>query len=343
MSASEPRDPKERLLRVLRKHAVDRPPVICAGGSMTAAVLEAIGEDAPLPAAHSSPVMMANLCAQIQHRTGFENLGVPLCTTIEAEALGSHVSTGSLTCEPTIIREAFRDVSSAQFPQPDAVLNRGRVPVFLEATRILARDYPALPVLANLIGPTSTAAATVDPVAFLKGLRKDREHAHRLVAAVTRFLCSLATRLIEHGATVIVIHDDTATPALLGLTLFQEFTTRYLATLIEHIHGSGTPVILHLCGNLVDALPLLAHLGSDALSVGATTSVRAVKEVAPSLPVMGNVSTMKLHLGNPAWVEARAERLLAEGVDILAPACGLSVRTPLANIHALTKISGKAS
>ena len=243
---------------------------------------------------------------------------MPLCTTIEAEALGSHVSTGSLTCEPTIIREAFRDVSSAQFPQPDAVLNRGRVPVFLETTRILARDYPALPVLANLIGPTSTAAATVDPVAFLKGLRKDREHAHRLVAAVTRFLCSLATRLIEHGATVIVIHDDTATPALLGLTLFQEFTTRYLATLIEHIHGSGTPVILHLCGNLADALPLLAHLGSDALSVGATTSVRAVKEVAPSLPVMGNVSTMKLHLGNPAWVEARAERLLAEGVDILA-------------------------
>ncbi len=63
MSASEPRDPKERLLRVLRKHPVDRPPVICAGGSMTAAVLEAIGEDASLPAAHSSPVLMANLCA----------------------------------------------------------------------------------------------------------------------------------------------------------------------------------------------------------------------------------------------------------------------------------------
>ena len=52
--------------------------------------------------------------------------------------------------------------------------------------------------------------------------------------------------------------------------------------------------------------------------MGTATSVRAVKEVAPSLPVMGNVSTMKLHLGNPAWVEARAERLLAEGVDILA-------------------------
>jgi len=337
MSAVMPQNPKERLLWVLQKRAIDRPPVICAGGSMTAAVLEAIGEDAPLPAAHSDPVLMAKLCVQIQHRTGFENLGVPLCTTIEAEALGSQVDLGSLTCEPTITREAFRDVSSAQFPTPDALLNRGRVPVFLEATRILARDYPMFPVLANLIGPTSTAAAIVDPVAFMKGLRKDREHAHRLVAAVTRFLCSLATRLIEQGATVIVIHDDTATPELLGPALFQEFTARYLATLIEHIHKSGAPVILHLCGKLADALPLLIDLGLDALSVDAPTSVRAVKQAAPWLPVMGNVSTVKLHLGNPASIGARAERLLAEGVDILAPGCGLSVKTPLANIQVLTK------
>jgi [methyl-Co(III) methanol-specific corrinoid protein]:coenzyme M methyltransferase len=196
MSAVQPQNPKERLLWVLQKGAVDRPPVICAGGSMTAAVLEAIGEDAPLPAAHNDPVLMAKLCAQIQHQTRFENLGVPLCTTIEAEALGSQVDLGSLTCEPTITREAFSDAAAAQFPSPDVLLNRGRVPVFLEATRILARDFPTLPVLANLIGPTSTAAAIVDPVAFMKGLHKHREHAHRLVAAVTRFLCGLERRTV---------------------------------------------------------------------------------------------------------------------------------------------------
>ncbi len=35
-------------------------------------------------------------------------------------------------------------------------------------------------------------------------------------------------------------------------------------------------------------------------------------------------------------------RLLAEGVDILAPACGLSTRTPLANIQALVSAARDA-
>jgi [methyl-Co(III) methanol-specific corrinoid protein]:coenzyme M methyltransferase len=55
---------------------------------------------------------------------------------------------------------------------------------------------------------------------------------------------------------------------------------------------------------------------------------------------MGNASTIKLHFGNPASIEALASRLLAEGVDILAPGCGLSAKTPLANIQVLTRISG---
>jgi [methyl-Co(III) methanol-specific corrinoid protein]:coenzyme M methyltransferase len=101
-------------------------------------------------------------------------------------------------------------------------------------------------------------------------------------------------------------------------------------------------VIVHLCGKLAGSLPLLIDLGPDALSVDAATNVRAVKEAAPTLPVMGNASTVKLHLGNPTSIEALALRLLAEGVDILAPGCGLSVRTPLANIQALTKMSGNA-
>ena len=32
--------PKERLLKVLRKEPVDRPPVICTGGMMNAAIVE---------------------------------------------------------------------------------------------------------------------------------------------------------------------------------------------------------------------------------------------------------------------------------------------------------------
>lgn len=131
---------------------------------------------------------------------------------------------GTGTREPTLTQEAFPNLAAVCLSPVEVLLERGRVPVFLAATARLARDYPTLPVLANLIGPTSTAAALVAPLAFIKGLRKERERAHQVVTSVTRFLCGMATRLIEHGADVIVIHDDTATPALLGPDLFWEFT-----------------------------------------------------------------------------------------------------------------------
>lgn len=111
--------------------------------------------------------------------------------------------------------------------------------------------------------------------------------------------------------------------------------------LIAHIQSRGTPVIVHLCGDLTSILPWLVKLGAHALSVDAATSVRAAKATAPELPIMGNLSTVKLHLGDPDSIATRAHQLLAEGVDILGPGCGLSHDTPLVNIQALTRTRGR--
>lgn len=52
--------PKQRLLRVLRKEPVDRPPVICTGGMMNAAIVEIMQQTGhTLPEAHLDPQRMA--------------------------------------------------------------------------------------------------------------------------------------------------------------------------------------------------------------------------------------------------------------------------------------------
>jgi [methyl-Co(III) methanol-specific corrinoid protein]:coenzyme M methyltransferase len=51
---------------------------------------------------------------------------------------------------------------------------------------------------------------------------------------------------------------------------------------------------------------------------------------------MGNVSTTALQNAEPERIALRTRQLVAEGVDIIAPACGLSTSTPLDNIRALT-------
>jgi len=87
---------KERLAKALKNEKVDRPPCICPGGMMnmvTAELMDVAG--ITWPEAHLNPEMMANLAIASYENKCFENVGVPFCMTIEAEAMGSQVTMGS--------------------------------------------------------------------------------------------------------------------------------------------------------------------------------------------------------------------------------------------------------
>jgi len=108
--------PKERLERALNKKGAERPPVICPGGMMNAAIVEVMKKGGrTLPEAHHNAALMASLAEDVNAYTGFENFGVPFCMTVEPEALGSGVDYGSLSCEPKITREIFPSAKDVGF------------------------------------------------------------------------------------------------------------------------------------------------------------------------------------------------------------------------------------
>jgi [methyl-Co(III) methanol-specific corrinoid protein]:coenzyme M methyltransferase len=329
--------PAERLKDVLAKRKIDRPPVICTGGMMNAAVVDVMQTSGhTLPAGHFDATKMAGLATAVQQATGFENLGVPFCMTVEAEVLGSTIDFGSLACEPKIARERFPSSAAAVFQTPRSLHDAGRIRTVVEATTLLARSHPELPVIASLTGPISTAASLVDPMQFLRDLRKDREHAHRVIDKVSNFLVDYAQLLIEGGATAICIGDPTATGEILGPRMFEEYAVPYLNRVLNGIRSCRVPAILHVCGNLDQVRPLLPRLAADALSTDAMVNLARLKQEFPQLTAMGNLSTYLLESGPAEKVASQTERLLHDGVDIIAPACGLSTASPLENIRALT-------
>jgi MtaA/CmuA family methyltransferase len=330
--------PKERLLRVLRKESVDRPPVICTGGMMNAAIVEVMQQTGhTLPEAHSDAQRMAELAQDIQSFTGFENIGVPFCTTIEAELLGSQIDLGTLACEPKIVREKFPSVSQVEFHDVDALLRSGRVPVVVEAAHRIARVNTELPVIASLTGPISTAAAVVDPMTFYKELRKNPAGAHRLLDYVTRLLCAFVEQLVAgEGAAVIAVGDPSATGEILGPALFEQFALRYLNQLADHVHALGVPLIVHICGDLKRVRHLVPQLHADALSTDAMISLPALKADYPQVTTMGNLSTFALQWNSAEKIAAATRTLVSSGIDIISPACGLSTSTKLESVRAMT-------
>ena len=95
------------------------------------------------------------------------------------------------------------------------------------------------------------------------------------------------------------------------------------------------PTIVHICGNVKNLGDSLALLSAAAVSIDSLVGIATLKELAPKQVTMGNVSTFLLEKGDPEQLAKNARRCLLEGVDILAPACGISPGTPVANIRAV--------
>jgi len=331
--------PKERLQRVLQKKSIDRPPVICTGGMMNAAVVDIMQNTGQtLPEAHFDDKLMAALAGEVYQGTGFENLGVPFCMTVEAEVLGSDIDFGTLACEPKIAREVFPSVSQVVYRDINKMVQRGRIGTIIQATHLLSKKYPDIPVIGNLTGPVSTAASIVDPMPFLKELRKNPANTHRVLDYVSQTLREFAGLMIENGADLISIGDPTATGEILGPKMFEEYALYYLNQVIDAIHARGVPVIVHICGNMNAVKHLLPQLKADAVSTDAVVNLRLLKEEIPTLTTMGNVSTYLLEMGNANTVAAQTRKLVADGIDIISPACGLSTASALQNIQAMTHI-----
>ncbi len=336
---------KERLLRVLHKESVDRPPVICTGGMMNAAIVEIMKKTGhTLPEAHLDAQRMADLALDIHEYTGFENIGIPFCMTVEAELLGSPVDHGTLECEPKIASEIFPSLTQVEFRDIDQLVHSGRINVVVDAAHELARRRPDVPIVASLTGPVSTAASIVDPLTFYKELRKHPADAHRVLEYVTDLLAAFADRLLDgQGASAIAIGDPSATGELLGPKIFEEYAVRYINKLADRVHAKGAPFIVHICGDVKRVKPQLVSIRADALSTDAMISLPALKAEYPHITTMGNLSTFALQWNQAEKIAKMTRNLVADGIDIISPACGLSTSTHLESIQAMTRTVKEAA
>lgn len=331
--------PKERILRTFNKKTIDRPPVICPGGMMNSAVVEVMNRTGhKLPEGHHDGRIMAELAKDVHEITGFENFGIPFCMTVEAEVLGSEINYGTLSCEPKIQTEVFSSVSNVEFIQLGAMEKNKRVNSILGAINELSNKHTDVPVVGSLTGPVSAAASIVDPIPFLKELRKKASDSHRVMDYASDHIIELARLMIESGANVISIADPTATGEILGPKLFDEYAVRYLNKVIDAIHAMDTPVIVHICGKMNAVKKYIPTIKSDAISTDAFVSLKLLKEEYPELTTMGNLSTFLLESGNEENIASQTRRLVNDGINIIAPACGLSTATPVKNIASMTRV-----
>lgn len=322
---------KERLLRTLRGQEKDGIPVICPGGMMNGGVTEIVSQ---VYGNHNLlPKKMAEASVLIHEQTGFENYGVPFCMTCEAEALGAKISEGDAFMEPRVITYVDASYHQLMAKDPKSLIESSRMGNVVEAVGRLKNK--TIPVIGNITGPISTASSIVDPLFFLKSLKKDPVAANTFLEYVITYLIQFAQEMVREGADVIAISDPTATGEILGKKNFEVFVLPLYEVFFEKMKALDTPVILHICGNAKNILTSLDKLDASALSFDSIVNMREAKSQIHR-PLMGNVSTQLLQNGHPTKILGITANAVDSGVDIVAPACGLGMSTPTENLRAMT-------
>lgn len=327
--------PKERLQLVLEKKPVDRPPCICPGGMMnmvTAGLMDAA--NVYMPDAHTDARKMADLAKAVYEKDCFENYGVPFCMTVEAEEMGAKVNFGSTVYEPHVVEYVIDTVCSwDKLPKLDC--NNGRAKVVLDAIRILREETEGVPIVGNLTGPISTASSIMEPVIFYKELRKKNADAHAYMEFITDQLIAFGRAQIEAGADVIAISDPSGTGEIMGPKYFQEFAVTYLNKLLDGLQKEKLGTIVHICGQMNPVYKEVNQVHSDILSFDSIVPMREAREHLQERILMGNVSTYALEFADPEKVKALTRNCMKNGSNIISPACGLGMKSPLVNVQAI--------
>lgn len=322
---------KERLLKVLKGEKVDRPPVICPGGMLNACVTEILDD---INENHNiEKDAMIKAAKKVYKLTGFENYGVPYCMTIEAEPVGVKLDMGSKLVEPRVIEynaQSLEDIMKKHKVKPK---QEKRMKLVVDVIKELKNDE--VPVIGSITGHISTATSIVDPLMALKMIKKEPQRIYKFFKYINDYLIDYAVEMVKAGADVIAISDPTATGEILGRKNFEEFVVPLYKEIIDIVHNLNVPVIIHICGRAGTIIDSLNLTGADAVSFDSIVNLRHAR-LKTKRRLMGNVNTQLLHTGEKEKIISITKNCINSGVDIVSPACGLSMGTPVDNLKVMT-------
>lgn len=324
---------RKRILSALCGGRVDRIPAWLPVVPVTVSMMEMAR--APWPGSHHDPEQMARLAAMPWELAGLPTATVPFCLSLEAEALGCQLDTGTINRTPSVKKRAA-DLPG-EFKLPEDLLEQGRIPTALKATEILQERLGSEIIInAKVTGPFTIAGHVFGVGNFLSWVKTRPEYVHEAMSQTAEVTKELAEAFAMHGADVISISDPTSSGDLLSGEYYREFVLPY------HKDAAGSmrvPAALHICGNTLELLPHIRQTGFDAYSFEEKTNVMAAKKIlGDDISLIGNIAPVGTMLqGTPEKVTAEAMQCMRDGIDLLSSGCTLSPLTPLDNIRALVR------
>lgn len=260
--------------------------------------------------------------------------------TVEAEAFGAEISftEGEV---PAVVGHKLHNAEEIEALEVPS-LKAGRVPQYLKANLLAAREITDRPVLGGCIGPFSLAGRLYDMSEIMVLIYENPAAAHSLLEKCTEFILRYCKALKATGVNGVVMAEPAA--GLLSDADCRKFSSDYVRRIVREVQDDTFTLVLHNCGNTGHCTGAMTATGADAYHFGNKCDMaEVIREVPPTALAMGNLDPVSLFREGTEEEMYRATtdllRRVAPGHDnfVLSSGCDTPPNTPHENIRAFFK------
>jgi MtaA/CmuA family methyltransferase len=267
--------------------------------------------------------------------------GIPVMfdLQIEAEALGCELA-WSEENPPAVVSHILtegRELSDLKVPKQ----TDGRIPIVIEATKILRKKFPDTALYGLITGPYTLALHLMGTDIFLKMMEAPDEVMNLL--GFTQDVCiAMAEYYIQAGCDVIAVVDPMTSQIDPGS--FEMFVHQPAQAIFDFIRSKGRLSSFFVCGHAQQNIEAMCATGPDNISIDENIPLDFVRDIALKNKISfgGNLKlTVVLLMGTPNDATREAMECMELGGKkgfVLAPGCDLPGDTPIENLVAISEL-----
>ncbi len=228
--------------------------------------------------------------------------------SIEAEAFGAQIKLEKSEI-PTVTHGILNNLSqAASVSVPE--IGKGRGQVYIDAL-IKAKRLTDKPIFCGVIGPYSLAGRLYDMTELMIACYDQPENVEILLEKCASFIAAYIAALKKAGASGVIMAEPAA--GLLSPALCQQFSSKYVKTIIKDTQDKNFVFVYHNCGNVIPLLGGILELGADIYHFGNAVDMAQVLERAPSDKVIaGNLNPIDFCMENKQTVYQNTLKLLEQ-------------------------------
>ncbi|HET7088815.1 MAG TPA: uroporphyrinogen decarboxylase family protein [Anaerolineae bacterium] len=321
---------------------------------------------------HVDARKMAAAAASTHRLFGFESAVVPFDMGVVAESLGATVKyydkadqgqiiyptmtrkvidrttvnvpegLSEADAKTFVMKEIERQITDYELHMPADIANTGRIPVVLEAIRILKREIgDAVAIGSWTLGPFTELGQVMDLEVLLKMSAKKPDVVKRHLSFMVDYLEKVLDLHVEAGADFVTVREMGATASILSPRMFKSLVLPALQDLFGRI--KSVPRVLHICGDTNPIVELMAESGADALSVDQMNRLNETRAKLPHVVLLGNYKPFGAPFceGTPEEVDTMIKEAIAQGADAIWPGCDIWPVVPVENMKAMMEAMKK--